>query len=132
MHAGNIAICFAPTLLRPPPGPESFGQAMSNLGKAALLIKSLILTAHWIFAEESEAVDAGHTPEASDASQIGLGMDIVAEGEDRVETDPTLLTPTPLPSADSEIKPLPPSPTSPALVFHDTLSSPVLPSSETF
>lgn len=134
MFAANLAICFAPTLLRPPPGPESFGQAVLNLGKQALIIKSLILTYHWTFeAEEIEAVDTGHTPEASDASEIGLGMNIsTTEGMgDRIDTS-DLLSPPPIDDSDAKQLPLPPSPTSPALIFHDTLSSPVLPSAETF
>jgi hypothetical protein len=39
MHAGNLAIIFAPTLLKPPPGPSSFAISMTNLGKAVNLIK---------------------------------------------------------------------------------------------
>jgi hypothetical protein len=52
MHAANLSIIFAPTLLKPPPGPASFGLSMTNLGKAANIVKSLILQQHWIFGEE--------------------------------------------------------------------------------
>lgn len=47
MHAANLSIIFAPTLLRAPPGPASFGLSMTNLGKAANIIKSLILRSAW-------------------------------------------------------------------------------------
>ena len=108
---------------------------MTNLGKSALLIKSILLLYHWTFteAEESEPVDVVHTPEGSEATEIGLGMNLVAEEENQIEESKSdLLTPAPLLSADEDVKPLPPSPPSPALVFHDTLSSPVLPSVDTF
>ncbi|KAK4705154.1 hypothetical protein P7C70_g1051, partial [Phenoliferia sp. Uapishka_3] len=64
MHAGNLAIIFAPTLLRAPPGPASFGLSMINLGKAANIIKSLILRSAWLFGEEldPQAVEAEFEP----------------------------------------------------------------------
>lgn len=83
MHAANLSIIFAPTLLKPPPGPASFSLSMGNLGKAANLIKSLILQQHWLFAEELDepVVDTPiETPqdeqeqEILEDSAIGLGV----------------------------------------------------------
>ena len=65
MHAQNLALVLAPTLLRPPPGPDSFGLAMINLGKAAKVVSSLILQSAWVFGdgqeeEQGEAVVEEH------------------------------------------------------------------------
>lgn len=70
MHAPNLAIVFAPTILRPPEGSDSYAllstfmctnltelsdtnshytTAVSNLGKAAKLVASLIVQHDWIF-----------------------------------------------------------------------------------
>lgn len=72
MHAQNLALVLAPTLLRPPPGPDSFGLAMINLGKAAKVVSSLILQSAWVFGDgqEEEQAEAG-----------------VAEGQEGEEAD---------------------------------------------
>ncbi|KAM0793470.1 hypothetical protein ACM66B_000912 [Microbotryomycetes sp. NB124-2] len=99
MHAANLSIIFAPTLLKPPPGPAAFGLSMTNLGQAANAIKAIILQQHWIFADfsaeeieastaaivdstpangdEALAEDDPDTPLASPTQQttgIGLGL----------------------------------------------------------
>ncbi|KAL8284099.1 hypothetical protein RQP46_004848 [Phenoliferia psychrophenolica] len=85
MHAANLSIIFAPTLLRAPPGPASFGLSMTNLGKAANIIKSLILRSAWIFGEETDnQVEETELPleeeaEAEvlqDEALVGLGLDV--------------------------------------------------------
>lgn len=82
MHASNLAIVFAPTILRPPEGSDSYAilsefglaetkaiffaetdpatRSVSNLGKAAKLVSSLIVQHHWIFSgqETEEATEA--------------------------------------------------------------------------
>lgn len=72
MHAANLSIIFAPTLLQPPPGPSSFALSMTNLGKAANIVKSLILQQNWIFgeevAEEEPVVEAIEDAEEEDAA----------------------------------------------------------------
>lgn len=59
MHASNLSIIFAPTIIRPPNGPSSFALAMKNLGAAANIIKLLITQAAWIFS----AHEQGHSAE---------------------------------------------------------------------
>lgn len=82
MHASNLAIVFAPTILRPPEGSDSYAilsefglrrdysnffaktdlatRSVSNLGKAAKLVSSLIVQHHWIFSgqETEETTEA--------------------------------------------------------------------------
>lgn len=78
MHASNLAIVFAPTILRPPDGSDSYAilsksspaqaemlttdlksaTAVSNLGKAAKLVASLIVQHNWIFSGQEVEEDA--------------------------------------------------------------------------
>ncbi|KAJ1967298.1 hypothetical protein IWQ62_001949 [Dispira parvispora] len=55
MYSSNLAIVFGPTLLKPRPGPNSFGTSMSNLGHHQNIVRNLILQYHWIFDIEEEA-----------------------------------------------------------------------------
>lgn len=58
MHGANLALVLAPTLLQPSPHlPNSFAVAMSNLGKSANLIKSLIVQEAWIFGTQEPEQD---------------------------------------------------------------------------
>ena len=120
MHAQNLALVLAPTLLRPPPGPDSFGLAMINLGKAAKIVSSLILQSAWVFGEgqeeeqEQEQVQAQAQTGDSDpvekeildaangtslAPAVGLGLDTgalapsieVTKGDEGPEEDMTPL-----------------------------------------
>ncbi|RKP39865.1 hypothetical protein BJ085DRAFT_1664, partial [Dimargaris cristalligena] len=54
MYSTNLAIVFGPTLLKPLPGPHSFGTSMTNLGHHQNIVKNLILQYHWIFDVEDE------------------------------------------------------------------------------
>lgn len=56
MFAHNLAIVFGPTILKPPAGPGSFMQSMSNIGHVSNLVKIFILQCHWLFyaADEGE------------------------------------------------------------------------------
>ncbi|KAJ1653522.1 hypothetical protein IWQ61_006371 [Dispira simplex] len=55
MYSSNLAIVFGPTLMKPRPGPNSFGASMSNLGHHQNIVRNLILQYHWIFDIEEEA-----------------------------------------------------------------------------
>ncbi|KAI9228745.1 MAG: Rho GTPase activation protein, partial [Piptocephalis tieghemiana] len=61
MYATNLAIVFGPTIMRPPPGPSNFSQAMANLGQHQNVVKNLILQYHWLFdvEEEGDAAEEG-------------------------------------------------------------------------
>ncbi|SGY38056.1 BQ5605_C003g01950 [Microbotryum silenes-dioicae] len=71
MHAANLSIIFAPTLLKPTPGPTAFGLSMTNLGKAANIIKSIILQQNWIFGEEVVEEEQEHTPSMQASRELG-------------------------------------------------------------
>ncbi|SCV68009.1 BQ2448_130 [Microbotryum intermedium] len=96
MHAANLSIIFAPTLLKPTPGPAAFGLSMTNLGKAANIIKSIILQQNWIFGEVVEE-EQDHTPalqasrELADeaASPPGFGSGVSADGLTTSAQQPT-------------------------------------------
>ncbi|KAK9899453.1 Rho GTPase activation protein [Cystobasidium minutum MCA 4210] len=62
MHASNLAIVFAPTILRPPEGSDSYAILMSNLGKAAKLVSSLIVQHNWIFSGQEPEEEAEVEP----------------------------------------------------------------------
>ncbi|KAK4057577.1 rho GTPase-activating protein [Microbotryomycetes sp. JL221] len=85
MHAANLSIIFAPTLLKPPPGPTAFGLSMTNLGQAANAIKAIILQQHWIFAdfsaEEVEAATQTTTIEAEASSSLADADTLVTTTE---------------------------------------------------
>ncbi|KAK4055210.1 rho GTPase-activating protein [Microbotryomycetes sp. JL201] len=90
MHAANLSIIFAPTLLKPPPGPAAFGLSMTNLGQAANAIKAIILQQHWIFAdfgaEETEASAATAVDSVPDAEQSSGDLQAQGEGNTLVIT----------------------------------------------
>jgi len=69
MHASNLAIVYAPTLLKPPESKESFGILMSNLGKAVKITASLITQQNWIFSYEIEVEDEAE-PENEGEAEI--------------------------------------------------------------
>lgn len=75
MHAANLSIIFAPTLLQPPPGPSSFALSMTNLGKSANIVKSLILQQNWIFGEEVAEEEA--VVEAAEAEDAAIELEIL-------------------------------------------------------
>lgn len=85
MHASNLAIVFAPTILRPPEGSDSYAilsrsclplghprkiltdrvscfVPVSNLGKAAKLVSSLIVQHNWIFSGQEPEEEAEVEP----------------------------------------------------------------------
>ncbi|ORY40010.1 hypothetical protein BCR35DRAFT_336519 [Leucosporidium creatinivorum] len=115
MHAGNLSIIFAPTLLKPPPGPAAFGLSMSNLGQVANIVKSLVLQQAWIFGEEVGEEEAVQEVAEEELAGDDVEREVLAEEQDRKEdlpiglglnTDvPEALT-KPIESIDTPISPV--------------------------
>lgn len=121
MHASNLAIVFAPTILRPPEGSDSYAllsrftifyflcvssgtpaniihhldPKVTNLGKAAKLVSSLIVQHHWIFSGEEVEEEANTTvvlnSQCSDETETGdeksISVDIKAEVSETDDLD---------------------------------------------
>ncbi|KAJ1991366.1 hypothetical protein H4R33_001382 [Dimargaris cristalligena] len=102
MYSTNLAIVFGPTLLKPLPGPHSFGTSMTNLGHHQNIVKNLILQYHWIFDVEDEA-EAIPDAEVNKSQQDSIEEEGEGEADSSMSMDPPLsaTTQTTLPDKSS-------------------------------
>ncbi|KAJ1927204.1 hypothetical protein IWQ60_003133 [Tieghemiomyces parasiticus] len=116
MYSTNLAIVFGPTLLKPRPGPNSFGASMANLGHHQAIVKNLILQYHWIFdvEAEAEAIPAGEVDKSMEDNEAPEIVDLLTTEASVQSTE----------SADPPGSPLPVRSESPTPTVAASLTAP--------